>query len=109
MSALVETIDTVVFEQPKPENRLSRSEETRALIRSIAEKHGVTFADVIGPNRSRIYLRPRCEAMRAVRELRPQMSYPQMARIFRRDHSTCLHHINKHCACDRRNVAEGEP
>lgn len=107
---MVEAVEVAApIEQPKPENRLSRSEETRALIRSIAEKHGVTFADILSENRSRAYMRPRCEAMRAVRELRPQMSYPQMARIFHRDHTTVLFHVLRQCACDRHNAVEGEP
>jgi len=55
-----------------------------------ARRFGVSLADIRGDGRSRTYTAPRQVAMAAVhRHL--QMSYPQVGRVFGRDHTTVMH------------------
>ena len=80
---------------------LSRAEETKATIKTIAEKWGVTYEQVLSKSRAREIMFARCEAIRAIRAIRPQMSLPQIGRVFRRDHTSILYHVNHQCACDK--------
>ena len=64
---------------------------SRRLIAAIASKHGLTAGDLTGPNRRRHVVVARYEAIKAVKAAHPQLSYPQLGRLFNRDHSTCLY------------------
>lgn len=56
---------------------------------------GITWDDIIGVRRKKYLIKPRHLCMAAVYMERKDLSFPQMGRIFRRDHSTVLHAINK--------------
>ena len=69
---------------------------TRAIIREVAERHGVTLADVLGHCRERRVMRARHEAVLAVRQARPRMSLPELGRVFGgRDHTTILNSLDR--------------
>lgn len=56
---------------------------------------GITWNDIIGVRRTRQLVKPRQLCMAAVYIERKDLSFPQMGRIFRRDHSTVVHAVNK--------------
>lgn len=68
---------------------------TRALIREVAERHGCTYADIMRRDRHRQFVDARAAAIKAVREARPHLSFPQLGRIFGVDHTTIMHHLNR--------------
>jgi hypothetical protein len=66
------------------------------IISIVAHHHGLTYADVIGPNRARNIIKARDYAIRAVADARPDWSLPHLGRIFGgRDHTTILHSLKK--------------
>lgn len=56
---------------------------------------GIGWADVIGVRRERRLVEPRHRCMAAVYDEREDLSLPALGRIFRRDHSSVLHAVNK--------------
>jgi hypothetical protein len=76
-------------EPPKP--------DVHEIIMAVLADHpGVTLADIKGPRRANRIVLPRQIAMYEVHKQRPDLSYPQIGRLFGgRDHSTCLHAIRK--------------
>lgn len=109
------TVGTV--QAPREINSPTPREETRAIMRAIGEKHGVSVEAIIGQNRSRRFMLARCEAIRAVSAARPHWSYPKLGRLFGgRDQSSVKHHLDKlglgrqTCACAKHmTVAEARP
>lgn len=68
--------------------------ETKQLVAAIAKRHGVTFADIMGPCRRAKIVAARFEAIVAVAQVRYMWSLPQIGRFFGdRDHTTILHAI----------------
>ena len=68
--------------------------ETKQLVAAIAKRHGVTFADIMGPCRRAKIVAARFEAIVAVAQVRYAWSLPQIGRFFGdRDHTTILHAI----------------
>ena len=66
----------------------------KAIALAAAERHGVAYSDIVGPCRKPVYARPRQEAMwLAARDT--AKSYPQIARVFDRDHTTVIHAIRR--------------
>lgn len=65
------------------------------LIRAVAMKHALTVADIKGPSRAMNIVDARQEAMAMVYKTRPDLSLPQIGRIFDRDHTTILHALRK--------------
>jgi chromosomal replication initiation ATPase DnaA len=64
------------------------------IIFDVAEKHQVPVVDMLSSRRDKIYADAREEAYRRLRnEL--GYSYPKIARIFNRDHSTVVHACNR--------------
>ena len=64
----------------------------RRIIREVAEKHGFTYSDIVGPRRMRALIKARQEAYCRVYAECPWMSLPQIGRAFGgRDHSTVIH------------------
>lgn len=62
----------------------------------LADFPGVSIADVKGPRRNKAVVRARQLAVYEVYRRRPDLSYPQIGRIFGdRDHTTCLHAVRK--------------
>lgn len=63
----------------------------RAVIRTAALQAGLQPRDLIGPNVKWSIARPRFRAIWAIRQLRPDLSTPQIGRAFGgRDHTTIL-------------------
>jgi chromosomal replication initiation ATPase DnaA len=60
------------------------------MVGEIADRHGFTFAEIIGPRRHRTLLAARYEAIRAVNKEFPSWSTMKMGRFFNRDHTTIL-------------------
>ena len=61
------------------------------IIDRVAAEHEMTRADIIGRSRRRDVVNARYAAMFAVADHFKQISYPRLARIFDRDHSTIMH------------------
>lgn len=57
---------------------------------SVAHDHGLTFADLAGRSRKKHIVAARYSAIRLVRAV-SSMSYPQIGRMFNRDHTTVMH------------------
>jgi chromosomal replication initiator protein len=60
------------------------------IIFDVAEKHGVSVALMLSPCRDRAFVNAREEAYRRLRD-DLGYSYPKIAKIFSRDHSTIVH------------------
>jgi hypothetical protein len=74
-------------------------EATREIIREVAEKHWLTLDDVLSDkSRYRRVTWVRQEAMYEVFRQRPNMTYPAIGLIFKRDHTSCIHGVKAHCA-----------
>jgi chromosomal replication initiator protein len=66
------------------------------ILKSTAEKHGLTVNDILCGSRSVVLIHARQEAMYECARL-TLLSYPQMSRVFGgRDHSTIMHGIRRH-------------
>jgi chromosomal replication initiation ATPase DnaA len=65
--------------------------EAREIIMRVAKWRGVQFEAIIGPRRTRHIVAARFEAIRAVADARPDLSLPQLGRIFKRDHTSIIH------------------
>ena len=65
------------------------------VITEVAQRHGLTLADLVGPDRSHAVSRIRAEALYEARAI-TGASYPLIGRIARRDHTTVLHHCDAH-------------
>lgn len=75
----------------------------------VAKMHGVTFEDIVGRSRHKLIVLARNEAMYRVRNEvtikgRP-ISFPEIARLFGREHTTVLHSYRNHT----RQVRVGAP
>jgi chromosomal replication initiation ATPase DnaA len=60
------------------------------IIFDVAEKHGISTVTMLSPCRDRAFVNAREEAYRRLRD-ELGYSYPKIARIFNRDHSTVVH------------------
>lgn len=68
----------------------------REIIAHIAALHGVPVAEILGRRRSVPICAARHAAMKAVADHRPDLSLPQIGKLFGgRDHTTVLHAIQK--------------
>jgi chromosomal replication initiation ATPase DnaA len=74
--------------------RVTTEDKGRLLIRSVAHEYGVTFHDLIGEGRSKCFVFPRQLAMYRLRHERG-LSYPQIAKLFNKDHSTCCYAVER--------------
>ena len=91
---------TAPTRQAMPRARMEIRQHWRAILREVAEKHGVRTDDLTGPRRSKGISHPRQEAMYRMRMETP-LSYPAIgARLGDRDHTTCMHGVKAHA---RRN------
>lgn len=77
-----------------------RPDESRVptidLLKSVAEKTGVSIDDMKGARRDRKVVAARHAAIAAIYESRPDLSLPQIGRIFGgRDHTTIIHAVRK--------------
>lgn len=68
----------------------------REILKAICDFHGVTVEKIMGRNRQRFMTKIRDEAIRAVADARPDMSLPELGRVFDgRDHTTILFSLKK--------------
>lgn len=66
------------------------------IIREVAQRHGLTFDDLLSQSRVRPLAHARQEAMWELRQ-RTRLSYPQIARrLNRTDHTTALQGARRH-------------
>lgn len=76
--------------------RYERPSVEEIILTVLARFPGVTVEDVKGPRRLRHIVRPRQICIYEVVSQRPDLSYPQIGRMFGgRDHTTCLHAFRK--------------
>jgi chromosomal replication initiation ATPase DnaA len=68
----------------------------RDIIKDAAERTGVSVSDIVSHRRAKGINVARREAMAAVYQQRPDLSLPQLGRLFGgRDHTTILHAVRK--------------
>lgn len=67
----------------------------RTIIEQVSQSTGIPYAEIIGVARKRSIAVARMIAMYEVRMRRPDLSLPQIAKIFRKDHTTVLHAVRK--------------
>lgn len=76
----------------------------KQIIRSVAEKHGMTVEVLLSESRLKRIAHARQEAMWEIRR-RTKLSFPQIAeRLGRKDHTTAWHGVRAH----ERRLAERE-
>ena len=85
-------------EAKKIDGRLS----VREIIAHVAALHCLKAGDLVGPRRMKHIIEARHEAIRIVADLRPDLSLPQIGRVFNKDHTTILHAL-------RKTKQEGQP
>ena len=81
-----------VFEILDPE-KLAR--EPKRIIARIAAEHGFTAADILGPRRQVGLVAARHAAVAEVAREHPALTYADIGRIFRRDHSTIINAMRR--------------
>lgn len=85
------------FEIPKPRDfLLAPGRPIHAIIMEVAEKHGLTYSEMVSARRQKHLVLARHEAYwRCKREC--TASYPQIGRAFGdRDHGTIMHGVKQH-------------
>lgn len=70
-------------------------EPARDIVAKVAALHGMTASEVISARRDRKTVEARFDAIKAVADARPDLSLPQIGRIFERDHTSILHALRK--------------
>ena len=71
--------------------RVTPRQERLRIVARVAEKHGMTIGDIRGKSRLQAHVDARWEAIQAVRLAFPDDSFPQLGRLFNRDHTTIMH------------------
>jgi len=73
---------------PAPQSRIGRV----AVIQSVvAQFYGLDVDEMLSPRRQPHIVRPRHVAMYLSLRLAPKVNYPQVGRVFERDHTTVMH------------------
>lgn len=67
----------------------------REIISRIGAVHGYTLAQITSPRVEKKLVQARFDAIKAVADARPDLSLPQIGRIFNRDHTSILHALKK--------------
>ena len=67
----------------------------RDIIKGMAEAHGYTYAEIIGPRREKVLVKVRHACIRAVADQRPDYSLSMIGRLFQRDHTSILWALKK--------------
>jgi len=87
--------------------RLTPAAEIRAIVERCATGTNVTYAEVMGRSRAKPVVRVRHAAIAATVQRFPWMTYPQLGRVFDRDHSTIMTALKKLGALPERCKAGG--
>ena len=67
------------------------------IVLEVAQQHGFRVEEITGASRNAELVRVRHEAMWKARQERPDLSLPQLGRLFGgRDHTTILHGVRRH-------------
>lgn len=66
------------------------------IIRDVAGKHGFVYSDIMKKSRDHKLVVARHEAVWAVKKAFPEKSYPALGKIFKLDHSSCIHAVRAH-------------
>ncbi len=67
----------------------------KKIIAQVAALHGLSVREVLSNRRNRPVVEARFDAIKAVADIRPDMSLPQIGRLFGRDHTTILHALRR--------------
>ncbi|PLP56243.1 hypothetical protein CYK37_26030 [Mesorhizobium loti] len=67
----------------------------REIISRVGALHGYRLDEITGPRLEKKLVQARFDAIKAVADARPDMSLPQIGRIFNRDHTSILHALKK--------------
>jgi chromosomal replication initiation ATPase DnaA len=66
-----------------------------AILREVADRHGVSLASILGQGRAAELVAARHEAVALVHAARPDLSLPALGRIFKRDHTSILNALRR--------------
>lgn len=100
--SMVRSLDLVALEPPVTEVRIPRQSALGEVGAAVAERHGLSIKDLIGPSLKRPITLARQEAFWCCYQLRAasgarRFSQPQIGRFFgNRDHTTVLFGIQQH-------------
>ena len=85
-----------------------RSPRWKLILRSVAKKHGVSYHDILGRERTQILTAARFEVAYRIRT-KLKTSYPWIGARLNRDHSTIVHAVRTHAALlnDRQHKEPG--
>lgn len=75
-----------IIDPPMPERP-----DAKSIIREVATVHHVTVGEILGQRRNRFTIKARFAAIRAVADARPDLTLPQIGKIFKRDHTSIIH------------------
>jgi hypothetical protein len=73
-------------------------ETIRRIVEQVATKRRVSVMLMASDSRMRIAVEARSEAMYAIKQAKPHLSSPQIAKWFARDHTSVLHALASHAA-----------
>jgi DNA-binding transcriptional ArsR family regulator len=79
----------------KRKRGLSKRPSARAIIRFVADRHGLGVDDLLAKTNRRAIVAIRMEAIREIRERRPDLPVAQIGREFGMHHTTVLHHLGR--------------
>lgn len=71
-----------------------RSPGAEEIIKTVASFYNIKLSDLLGARRTKVLVRPRHVAMWLVRK-HTELSFPEMGRVFHRDHATVQHGVSK--------------
>lgn len=74
------------------EVREARGRSMADIAKSVAEQFGLTVTDLRSERRSKVILRARMEALRAIRDERRDLTSAQVSRFFNKESSTIRYH-----------------
>ena len=77
------------------EHMLGNAYEPYDIIERVLSKHSVDMVEVMGRSRERIVADARHEIWYFMKKL-GGLSYPQIGKMFNRDHTTIMNGVNKH-------------
>lgn len=75
-----------IIDPPRPERP-----DAKSIIYKVATVHHVTIGDILGQRRDQFTVKARFAAIRAVSDARPDLTLPQIGKIFKRDHTSIIH------------------
>jgi hypothetical protein len=82
--------------EPEPEPQIEKRLTPFQFIKKMASLTKFSYEEIIGPRRSVDLVRERHRIIVAVKETYNNLSYPQIARLFNRDHTTIIHAVQKY-------------